>query len=178
MLYFAKTTGGFYNSELHDENIPVDAVEITAEEHTALLSGQAQGKPIKAGANGRPYNEEPAARTFSDAKTAKLTALAAKRYEVETGGVTVGGMTIMSDAVSQAKLTGAWLRVQRKPSASIRWKGRDGWVTVGKAEIEALVDAVSDHVQTCFDNEYAHSEAINALTTIAAVDAYDIETGW
>jgi hypothetical protein len=178
MLYFAKTTGGFYDSELHGENIPDGAVEITAEEHTALLSGQAQGKPIKADAHGRPFNEEPPPRTLPKAKADKLTALATKRYEVETGGVTVGGVTIMTDAVSQAKLTGAWLRVQRKPSASIRWKGRDGWVTVGKAEIEALVDAVSDHVQTCFDKEYAHSEVITALTTIASVDAYDIETGW
>jgi hypothetical protein len=119
-----------------------------------------------------------AVRTLPQAKTAKLAALAAHRYAVETAGLTANGATIMTDAVSQAKLTGAWLRVQRKPTASIRWKGKDGWVTVGKAEIEALVDAVSDHVQTCFDNEYAHSEAINALTTITAVDAYDIETGW
>jgi hypothetical protein len=178
MKYYSQEKQGFYFSDVHGENIPTDAVEITEGEYATLYAGLSVGRKIKIGANGRPFNEEPPARTLTTAKLAKLAVLATKRYEVEIGGVTVGGMTIMTDAVSQAKLTGAWLRVQRKPSASIRWEGRDGWVTVGKAEIEALVDAVSDHVQTCFDKEYAHSEAINALTTIAAVDVYDIETGW
>jgi hypothetical protein len=177
-MKYSKTTGGFYDEAIHGSNIPTDAVEITAAQHKVLLDGQSAGKPIKSAANGHPFNEEPPARTLADSKNSKLAALATKRYEVETGGIVVNGATIMTDAVSQAKLTGAWLRVQRKPAASIRWKGRDGWVTVGKAEIEALVDAVSDHVQVCFDKEYAHSEVITALTTIASVDAYDIETGW
>jgi len=177
-MFYSKQTGGFYKSEIHGDNIPADAVEITDAEHASLLDGQSKGRPIKSDGNGRPYSEEPPAHTLVGAKAEKLVALAAKRYEVETGGVTVNGMTVMTDSISQAKLTGAWLRVQRKPGTTIHWKGKNGWVTVNKAEIEALVDAVSDHAQTCFDVEFAHDAAISALMTIEAVDSYDITVGW
>lgn len=53
MLYSA-STGGFYSRDIHGENIPVDAVEITDEEHAELLEGQAQGQIIAPTADGRP----------------------------------------------------------------------------------------------------------------------------
>jgi len=43
---------------------------------------------------------------------------------------------------------------------------------------EIIADAVRGHVQSCFDNEKAHSDALNALTTAAEVAAYDFTTGW
>ena len=39
--------------------IPVDAVEITTEEHAALIKGQAQGKRIVADKSGRPILQDP-----------------------------------------------------------------------------------------------------------------------
>lgn len=54
MRYYAKSTGGFYDDAIHGGNIPDDAVEITAEDHAALLADQAVGKRIIAGADGRP----------------------------------------------------------------------------------------------------------------------------
>lgn len=177
MLY-SPTTGGFYTPEIHGDNIPVDAIKLTDPEYRALLDGQAQGKPIKANANGRPYNEEPPPRTLDQAKADKLAALAAKRFVVETGGVTVAGTVVKTDRESQATLTGAWVRAQRNPAVSIQWKGAAGWVTVGAAEIEAMADAVGDHVQACFDHEKALADEIAALTTISAVDSFDIESGW
>lgn len=53
MLYSAQTNG-FYISEIHGENIPDDAVEITQEEHARLLNGQADGLAIVADERGRP----------------------------------------------------------------------------------------------------------------------------
>lgn len=58
-MFYAKSTGGFYDTAIHGDNIPVDAVEITVEEHQALLEGQSQGKMIQAGANGRPVLVDP-----------------------------------------------------------------------------------------------------------------------
>lgn len=52
--YFAKSTGGFYFDALHGVKIPVDAVEITYDEHAALLAGQSIGKVISADADGMP----------------------------------------------------------------------------------------------------------------------------
>lgn len=57
MLY-SKNTGGFYDPTIHGDNIPADAVEITAEEHTTLLEGQSQGKLIVADATGRPVLQD------------------------------------------------------------------------------------------------------------------------
>ena len=53
-IKFAQSTGGFYDTTIHGNNIPPDAVEITAEQHSALLEGQSYGKIISADENGYP----------------------------------------------------------------------------------------------------------------------------
>ena len=58
-MFFSASTGGFYTREIHGENMPADVVEITAEEHAALLEGQSQGKLIQADINGRPVLADP-----------------------------------------------------------------------------------------------------------------------
>ena len=57
MLYSA-STGGFYSREIHGDNMPADVVEITAEEHAALLAGQSAGRVIAADAEGRPVLQD------------------------------------------------------------------------------------------------------------------------
>lgn len=58
-MFYSKSTGGFYVEELHGVSIPADAVEITAEQHAALLAGQSAGKRISANANGFPVLQDP-----------------------------------------------------------------------------------------------------------------------
>jgi hypothetical protein len=58
-MHYAKSTGGFYAAEIHGENIPGDAVEITAEQHAALLEGQASGKIIASDSDGNPVLNDP-----------------------------------------------------------------------------------------------------------------------
>ena len=58
-MFYSKSTGGFYDREIHGDNIPADAVEITVEEHQALLEGQSQGKVIVADENGYPILQDP-----------------------------------------------------------------------------------------------------------------------
>lgn len=53
-MFYAQSTGGFYDTAIHGDNIPSDAVEITAAEHAALLEGQSQGKLIQADESGKP----------------------------------------------------------------------------------------------------------------------------
>ncbi len=57
-MFYSKSTGGFYATEIHGKNIPDDAVEITIEEHAALLDGQRQGKLIAADGDGRPVLQD------------------------------------------------------------------------------------------------------------------------
>lgn len=58
MLY-SKSIGCFYDNEIHGDNIHEDAVEITTEQHAALLEGQSQGKIISADENGYPVLIDP-----------------------------------------------------------------------------------------------------------------------
>lgn len=51
---YSKSTGGFYSAEVHGSNIPEDAVEVTAQEHAALLAGQSAGQQIFPNEAGHP----------------------------------------------------------------------------------------------------------------------------
>lgn len=67
-MFYAKSTGGFYNREIHGSNIPSDAVEITDEEYTRLLQGQQLGKIIIANVEGYPELVLPPALTPAQLK--------------------------------------------------------------------------------------------------------------
>ena len=58
-MYFSKSTGGFYATEIHGDNMPADVVEITAEQHAALIEGQSNGKIIAADTDGFPVLQDP-----------------------------------------------------------------------------------------------------------------------
>jgi hypothetical protein len=58
-MYFSPSTGGFYTPDINGTNIPADVVEITAEQHATLLSGQADGQRIVADVNGFPTLQAP-----------------------------------------------------------------------------------------------------------------------
>lgn len=57
MLYFSKTTNGFYDNQVNDV-IPADAVEITQQKHQELLAAQSNGKAIKSDKKGNPVAAE------------------------------------------------------------------------------------------------------------------------
>lgn len=115
---------------------------------------------------------------FSQALAAKIESLAAYRYEKETAGITVNGSTIRTDRESQSLIAGAKLYSDLNESILIDWKAENGWVQIDRNAIVAISQAVAAHVQACFSNEKVHSSAINALTTVEEIEAYDITTGW
>lgn len=65
-MFYSASTGGFYNRAVHGDNIPADAVEISFEEHGALLAGQSAGKRIEADADGKPILVTPAGPTLEE----------------------------------------------------------------------------------------------------------------
>lgn len=52
-VFYAASTGGFYLDAMH-KHIPDDAVEIDERDYEALLAGQAAGREIKPGPDGKP----------------------------------------------------------------------------------------------------------------------------
>lgn len=110
----------------------------------------------------------------------KFAALADKRWTVETGGITIGGALVRTDANSQAKITGAVSLFQNDPDlTAIDWEAQPGvWVTFDAATMKAIGIAVGRHVQACFSRAKVLSTAIAAAQNAADLDAIDIETGW
>ena len=69
-MFYSKTTGGFYDRAIHGDKIAADAVEITSDEHAALLTAQSIGKRIEADANGYPVAVDPPPPTDAELATA------------------------------------------------------------------------------------------------------------
>lgn len=120
----------------------------------------------------------PPVPSIEEVKAQKIADLAKHRYRIETGGITVNGIAVVTDRESQALLTGAWCRVQQDPSVVINWKGQNGWVQLDAETVEALAVATSTHIEACFITEKFHAEAIAALETLDEIIVYDFTTGW
>jgi hypothetical protein len=111
-------------------------------------------------------------------KAMRLADLAAKRYEVETGGTIVNDMPVETDRDTQSKLSGALVAIASGLPCPLRWKGPEGFVTLDETTLKAIALAVATHVQEAFAAEADHHEALSALTDFASTVAYDFTTGW
>ncbi|RUV00065.1 DUF4376 domain-containing protein [Mesorhizobium sp. M6A.T.Cr.TU.017.01.1.1] len=111
-------------------------------------------------------------------RTKALARLAARRWQAETSGVVVDGVSISTDRESTAMLTAAFVVASNDPGYSIRWKVQNGvFATVTAPQIIALAAAVREHVQACFDREDELTVEILAANAVT-LGALDIETGW
>ncbi len=103
------------------------------------------------------------------------SALAAHRFDIETGGVTLpDGSRILTDRESQAQLTSAFQTLTQPFVGEIDWKGPDGWVTVTETELRPIAQAVAQHVQSCFKAERQVSELIDTAADAEALYGIDI----
>ena len=122
------------------------------------------------------------AGALDEVKAEKLKKLAAYRYNIETSGLDVGGTSVDTTRGSQALIHGARTmadaRIAAQDTTAFDFKGKAGWVSLSPQNVVSISNAVGAHVQACFSNEKRHSEAINKLKTISAVDSYDHTTGW
>lgn len=124
-----------------------------------------------------------AAEAAIEADPAALAAYAAAvRFAVETGGITVLGVTVDTSRESQAMITGAHAFALATPAAVISYKSAGGFVTLDAATMVAVAPAVGQHVQACFAREAEVATAIAAetVTSRAAIDAAfaDVTTPW
>jgi len=99
MLYYSKSTGGFYDTAIHGD-IPANAVEITEAEHAALLAAQASGQSIQAGEDGRPVA---VARPAPDAGQLAIRIRAARDAKLTTCD-----WTQLTDSPLSAEAKAAW----------------------------------------------------------------------
>jgi len=115
---------------------------------------------------------------FDQEKQKRKEAITAKRWAVETGGITVSGAAIATDAITQAKLSGALQLVQADNTVLIDWKGSDGsWVQLNASAVTAIAVAVGFHVQASFTREKELHTAVDNAVDIDALNLIDIESG-
>lgn len=114
-----------------------------------------------------PASPEP---TLDDLKSQKKAEIAAARYERETAGVAVSGVTIDTGRDSQALITGAALAAVIDSSYSLNWKTESGFIHLTAPEIIAVAQAVRAHVQACFDREAELCALVDAAETKEDLD--------
>ena len=118
--------------------------------------------------------------SLADEKAKRLQDLAARRYEAEEGGTTLGGNPLATDRITQSKITAAYVKASVDADYEITaWKTGPGvFSTLTAATIIAAANAIEAHVQACFDNEASLSGEITDAVDLAELAAVDIDGGW
>jgi hypothetical protein len=112
------------------------------------------------------------------AKDAALAALAQKRWEIETGGITINGRFVDTSDRSKTLIIGKSIKAKENDDLTFQWKVGSGFVTIDSATMISIADAVEAHVQGAFDREAELSSDILDATTTAEVRAVNINSGW
>lgn len=177
MYLFSKATGGFYHTAIHGNNTPGDVVEITAEQHQALIAGQQHSKRIIADANGQPALADPLALPLDELKAAKNAEINSARAAANAGTFAYGGKTFSCDSLSRSDIDGmngyVALFGQLPPGFPGAWKAVDNtYIPIAdvedwKAFYEAMVTTGLAH----FAHAQQLKEELAAAGTVKKVDA-------
>lgn len=109
------------------------------------------------------------------------TKLAAKRWQIETGGANIDGNEFATDRESQTKYTAVAVAIsQADPMTwSINWKTNSGmFVSLNAQQMMGIINCVLNHVQNSFNKEYEIQQAIDSCTTVEEILAIDLDAGW
>ena len=95
-----------------------------------------------------------------------LAYAASKRWETETGGITINGVKVATDDRSKLMIMGAYAAAQANPNYTTQWVGSDGVAaTLDATQVIAMGNAVQAHVAKCFATYVGIQAAIPAGTT-------------
>jgi hypothetical protein len=171
-MYYAQSTGGFFDVAIHGKNIPADAVKITQEDHAALLAGQVRGKEIAADKNGHPVLADPPKPSAEQI----WSLIKAKRDRLtEHGGCKVDGKWFHSDSMSRSQQLSLVLLGSNLP-ANLQWKTMDGsFVTMTPQLAQAVMEGASANDLAIFAAAEIHRSELEASDNF---EKYDFSSGW
>ncbi len=93
------------------------------------------------------------------------------RWQRQTGGITVSGTPIKTDDTSQSRINLSCAYLAAATSvASVQFRAATGYVTLSRAQMFAVNDAVGAFRQGCFDAESAIDAKISAGTYATTAD--------
>ena len=171
-MFYAKSTGGFYDRAIHGDAIPADAVEISEAVHAALLEAQSSGKVIQADQSGHPLAVDPpkptAAQFWEHIKVER-------DRRTDHGGYKVGAKWFHSDQKSRSQQLSLVLLGASIP-AQPQWKTMDGsFVTMTQQLAGQVLAAAAASDQAIFSAAETHKATMEADADPAA---YDFSGGW
>lgn len=171
-MFYSKSNNGFYDSVIHGNAIPEDAVEITTEQHVALIQGQSEGKRIVADRNGCPM--------LTDPPQASITEIwefihQERDHRTNTSGYKVDDKWFHSDPKSRNQQLSLVLLGGNIP-ADLQWKTMDGsFVTMTPQLAREILAASTASDQAIFAAAETHRAAMEASAEPAS---YDFSKGW
>ncbi len=115
---------------------------------------------------------------LATAKAIKKSQVSAKRYDIETGGMTVSGAAVSTDRDSQGLVTGAAFAASLNSEYTVQWKTASGFINLDATAIIGLAQAMRAHVQAAFDREATLEGLIDDAADLSALNAIDINSGW
>lgn len=123
-------------------------------------------EPIEA-----PPKPEP---TLSELKEQLKEKVTEYRWVVETSGVNVNGIELLTDTEDQDRVSNAVV----SSLEPIDFKTPLGWTTIDQAGIKQIVQVIGLHVQQCSSAERRHHDAIDLLGSKEELESYDITINW
>lgn len=127
----------------------------------------------------RPLSAEEIAAALQADKDRLQAAATAHRWAVETGGVTLPtGTRVGTTVEDQNRITTVIANAQLAGVTEVDFKAASGWVSLTLNELRGIASAIAQHVQACFSAERAHHDAIDAVSTRAQAERYDVTQGW
>jgi hypothetical protein len=100
--FFTASPLAFYAPEIHGEAIPTGAVEISDEEHAALIEGQAAGQIIAAGPDGRPQLQDRPVPNAEEMLAIERQGMRCSRFQARAALHAAGHLPAIEAAVAAA----------------------------------------------------------------------------
>lgn len=122
----------------------------------------------------RPFTEQ----EIQQKRDSLKDAVTAKRWEVETGGLTLpDGVNIKTGIDDKNRITTVIVNAKLAGLTTVNFKAASGWVTLPLAAVKGIASAIAVHTDNCFTAEMNHHNAIDALPE-EEIDNYDINVNW
>lgn len=116
--------------------------------------------------------------TLDEHKRNKARDVTSKRFEIESSGIILNGVSIATDISDQNRIMSAINGLTLTNQAGVNFKSKDGWTYITIEELQQIATIISVFVQNCFNQERYHHENIISLNTFQEVDDYDYSTNW
>ena len=193
-IYYSKSNQAFYDDQIHSR-LPEDAVEISPEQHAALLSGQSNGQVIMPNKAGQPVlaeqppcpsstwdgeqwyiDPECAARLKAEQQAEVWERIKAKRTDNLRHGVYVKSVDKWFHTDDNSRTQYIALAVMPRLPEKLAWKTMDNsFINMTKVLLEELMAQMLVDEQADFANAEKHRAAM--LKAEKPLE-YDYSGGW